>query len=294
MRDPYEVLGVSKGASDLEIKKAYKQLAKQLHPDKHQGSKVKEEKFKEVNDAYEKVKDAKVRKSYEDENLARQFGQGGYGGGGRAGNPFANSSGFNFSQAGAEIDPEILSQIFGGMGGDFFSGKRAGASKRTRRHEQEDAEAKIELGFWEAITGGSRRVSLPAGVDLEINIPAGIKSGQKIRLKGQASKINPHSQGDLLLQVEVKEIPGVTRQGDDIIVDLDVPVDIAIKGGEVLFSTPLGKFNLTIASYTNSGKRFRFSGKGAKGKGDLYARVNLILPENKKEALQDLFSAYAK
>lgn len=283
MKSPYEVLGVSKDASDEQIKKAYKELAKKLHPDRNPGNKEKEENFRQVKDAYDQIKTAQARQEFEQEQLRRQYQQRGRQQEGFQGsyNPFGQ--GFNFSGGsgyGEEIDPDILNEIFGsfGMGGGF---------KRPANET-----AKIKLGFWDAVTGGQQYITLPDGSRLQVNIPRGVKDGQKIRLKGQANKLNPQSKGDLLLEVQVLSEPKAKRKGNDIVIERDIPIDKAVTGGDILVSTPIGNFNLTLPEYTNSGRKFRLKGKGV-NQGDLYIKVNLTLPEDKKENIQKMFRTLA-
>lgn len=284
MKNPYETLGVSQNASDQEIKKAYKELAKKLHPDRNPGNKEAEDRFKEVKGAYERIKDAKAREEFEQEEAARHFGQGGFSQGfageGSGRGPFYQ--GFGFSSSG--IDEDILNEIFGGgMGGQGFS--RKGFSRSSPL----DQSASVELDFWQAVAGGQSLVTLPDGTRLQVNIPPGIKEGQKIRLKGQAKKLNPAASGDLYLEVKVKAQNKAWREDNDVVIEADLPVDLAITGGDWPVSCPLGSFHLKVAPYTNSGKKFRLKGKGPKGH-DLYVKANLTLPQERREEISRRFS----
>lgn len=294
MKNPYEVLGVSKNAEDQEIKRAYKEFAKKYHPDRNPGDAKAEERFKEAKNAYEQIKDAKARQEYEQEQTARNFGRQGFQGGDPG--PFS-SGGFRFSSA--DVDEDILNEIFGGLGGaggfsgfssGGFSGGYSGDKRRpgTPKHES----ASVDLDFWDAAAGGERIVNLPDGTRLQVNIPAGIKTGQKIRLKGQASKLNPRSGGDLLLEARVKEDKKAWREGDNVVVEHDLPVDEAVKGGESAVNTPLGNFTLKIPPYTDSGKKFRLKGKGPRG-ADLLVKINLVLPQERKEEISKFFTGGA-
>lgn len=286
MTNPYETLGVAKGSEDQEIKEAYKELAKKWHPDRNPDKPNAEEKFKEIKAAYERIKTAQAREEFEQEELARQFGSGNYSGGNYAGgNPFAGGGGFTYSQGGG-VDEDILNDLFGqfGMGG-FSRGQSRGQSRKREVNES----VNVKLDFWDAAAGGERFITLPSGAKLQINIPAGVKHGQKIRLKGQANKINPSSTGDLLLQVEVSPARKAWRDGQDIVVEHDLPVDVAIAGGTTNVATPLGSYQLSVPPYTDSGKKFRLKGKAPKG-GDLLVKVNLVLPKNKKEEMINRFS----
>jgi molecular chaperone DnaJ len=276
MKDPYKILGVSKDASDQEIKKAYRKLAKEYHPDANSGDKVKAEHFKKISDAYEKIQNAQSRRMYEEEQAfgkSQNYGSsqaGGYGG--QSGGSFG--SGQYYSSH--DIDPEFLEKIFAGMG----AGPR---SSRSRSQASSDAlSAKVSISFWDAVIGAKKLFELSSGSKVEVEIPKGIKSGQKIRLKNMATKIDPHYAGDLLLEVEIEKDSKAWREGDDIYVMMDVDVITAVSGREFLFQSALGNFKVSLSEFTESGKKIRFKGKGLNG-GDLYGVVNLVMPKNTEE-----------
>lgn len=287
MKSPYQILGVPKDAKDPEIKKAYKALAKQLHPDRNPGDSEKEERFKEVKNAYEKIKNEEARKKYEEEEFLKNY-QGGQ-------NPFKNGQGpFSSGASYHTMDEDILNEIFGsfgmGAGPNQFSG-----SRRRRQYREPPAQnelAKIQLSFWDAVKGGKKTITLPNSSHIELEIPQGIKNGQKLRLKGQAHKLNPTSRGDLLLEIEIIEDAKAWREGNNVYLIQDLPVDIAVEGGELGVQTPLGSFTLQIPPYTNSGKKFRLRERGIKG-GDLYIQTNLVLPHDRKEQIQRRFNTSA-
>ena len=284
--NPYEVLGVPKDADDKKIKKAYKELAKQLHPDRNPGDAKTEERFKEVKNAYEQIKNKAAREQYEQEELQRQYAGGAF----HSDQGFGNGAqGFHFTQG--DFDEDILNDLFSqfGMGGGFAGRSRAGG---PRRQAPRNETATVNLDFWDAIVGGSNTINLPDGTRLQVNIPPGIKEGQKIRLKGQASKLNPLSTGDLLLKVAIKEAHDAWREGDDVVVEHELPVDTAVAGGDEVVATPLGTFHLKIPAYTNTGKKFRLKGKGPKG-ADLYVKMILVLPQERKREIQERFGGTA-
>jgi len=275
----YDTLGVSENASKDEIKKAYRRLARKYHPDvnKEKGA---EEKFKEINAAYEILKDDEKRQQYD------QHGDTMFGG--------QNFHDFASSQGSADLD-EILRNIFGGgMGGRHsgfggFSGSFGGGGFSGgfgERHQQPnlDVEAKITIPFNVAILGGKHSISF-GGESFDIKIPAGIKNGEKMRLRGKGKSYNGQK-GDLFLHVEVANSPEYKRDGDDLIKNIDIPLKTALFGGKVKVSTPYKEVTLKVKENTKNGQKFRVKGYGVENrkthtKGDLYLKANIILPDVK-------------
>ncbi|PID47362.1 MAG: DnaJ family protein [Proteobacteria bacterium] len=266
----YETLGVSKGASSDEIKKAYRRLARKYHPDinKDKGA---EEKFKEINAAYEILSDEKKRKQYDMHGDSMFGGQ--------------NFHDFASSQGSANLD-EILRNIFGGGGFSrgFSSGgfNNFGGGFGGFEGPDLDATARITIPFNVAILGGKHGVSYN-GEKFDIKIPAGIKSGEKMRIRGKGKSYQRQT-GDLFLIVEVAKSPEYQRDGDDLEKVIDIPLKDALFGGKVEVQTLEKTITLKVGQNTKSGQKFRVKGYGVRNrksqeKGDLYLRANIILPK---------------
>ncbi len=272
----YDTLGVTESASADEIKKAYRRLARKYHPDINK-DKDAEAKFKEINAAYEILKDDEKRRQYD------QHGDTMFGG--------QNFHDFASSQGSADLD-EILRNIFGGgMGGSrsgfggFSGGFNSGGFGGNFGGQQApnlDVEAKITIPFNVAILGGKHSISY-GGDDFDIKIPAGIKNGEKMRLKGKGKSYNGQ-RGDLFLHVEVAESPEYERDGDDLSKSIDIPLKTALFGGKVSVSTPHKEVTLKVKENTKNGQKFRVKGYGVENrktheKGDLYLKANIVLPD---------------
>ena len=323
-RDYYEVLEVSKTATDAEIKKAYRKLAKKYHPDMNKDNPQAEELFKEVTESYNVLSDKEKRKLYDqfghaafDEGAAQggAYGNGGAGAGGFGGQGFGNGS---FHYSGDNLD-DIFDGIFGGgfkssgFGGkgfgsgfgdeeDLFRGSRG---QRTRAREGEDVLAKVDVTFEEAALGADKviRFRSPDGTDqsLQVHIPAGIDSGQKIRLKGKGMPgINGGEAGSLLLEVTVHDKPGFERKGMDLYTTVEIPFETAALGGEAIVPTLTGKVSCKIKEGTQSGTKIRLKGKGIVSmknpsqKGDEYAVIQIRVPKHLSPDAKQKLSEYAK
>jgi curved DNA-binding protein len=280
----YETLEVSPNASETEIKKAYRKLARKYHPDVNK-DKDAEEKFKEINAAYEILSDKEKKAQYD------QYGDAMFGG--------QNFHDFSQSAGGGQADlDEILRQMFSGGGGfggfgggaSGFGGGASGFSSGgfgggRQQHYQEpnlDIEASVTIPFSTAILGGSHSVSIN-GDRFDIKIPAGVKTGEKMRVKGKG-----HAQGgrvgDLFLKITVAPSPEYEREGDDLVKTIDVPLYAALFGEKIAVQTLEKEIKLKIPKNTKNGQRFRVKGMGAmnrktKVRGDLYLKANIILPD---------------
>ncbi|TLE02103.1 DnaJ C-terminal domain-containing protein [Helicobacter japonicus] len=272
----YDTLEISENASNEEIKKAYRKLARKYHPDinKDPGA---EEKFKEVNAAYEVLSDENKKAQYD------RFGDSMFGG--QNFHDFSRSQGSNVN-----LD-DLLSSLFGqggfgtGNGSRFhfggFGGGNAGFDFNDFNAPNLDIEDSIQIPFESAALGGSYHYNGRNG-GFNIKIPVGIKNGETIRLKGKGNSHNGRS-GDLLLKVQIASSQEYERNGDDLSKSFDIPLKTALFGGKVTLSTLYGDVTLTIPTNTKNNQRFRIKGKGIKNRktniiGDLYVKANIILP----------------
>ena len=312
MRDPYQTLGVSKGASEAEVKSAYRKLAKKLHPDANKHDPKAASRFAELNAAYEIVGDDEKRKAFDRgeidaEGKPRFQGFEGYGaqpgGGFRSGPGGAHFESFHFGPDGFQ-----RRGAGGGAGGgfeDILRGMFGGAARGGRTHfEQEDfgapatgqdLHAALTISLPEAARGTKARVQLPTGKSIEVKIPAGLASGQQIRLKGQGWPSAHGKAGDALITVNVAPHPVFTPDGTDLRLELPITLYEAVLGGKVRVPTLDGPVELAIPAGTNSGRTFRLKGKGLKAKGatgDLLATVRIVLPEKGDDDLAALMKTW--
>ncbi len=266
----YETLGVSENASADEIKKAYRKLARKYHPDINKEESA-VEKFKEINAAYEVLSDKEKKQQY-DQHGDQMFG-------GQNFHDFARGQG-----QGVDLD-EILRQMFGGGGG--FGGTQGGFGGGFGGPDL-DAKARISVPFMISVNGGKHNVSAN-GQNFDIKIPAGIKSGETMRVRGKGKQYQGQV-GDLLIQVEVTASDEYERKGDNLYKTFDVPLKEALFGGKIAIETPEKEVSLKVPQNTKNGQKFRLKGKGVADrktamKGDLYLVANVVLPD--ADALDD-------
>lgn len=277
--DPYNVLGVPRTATEAEIKKAYRAKAKALHPDLHPNDEKKSDEFKRVSAAFEILGDAEKKAKFDRGEIDGDGNPRGFPGGG--GGP---GDGYRWDTRGggaAQGDPfeDILSGMFGGGGRRRNPGPMKGRDVRYR----------VEISFEDAVTGARRRMTMADGSALDVNIPAGITSGQVLRLKSQGQP-SPTSgpPGDALLEVEVAASPIWTREGNHL--RMSVPIDLkkAVLGGNVDVKTPSGTVSLKVPPGSNTGAQLRLKGKGVQASppGDLYVRLEIMLADPKDEGLR--------
>ena len=315
-KDFYTVLGVGRSASEKEIKQAYRRLARKYHPDVNPGDKTAEAKFKEINEAYEVLSDPEKRKKYDrygDQwQHAEQFAKAGQGAqwDSSKGGPYTT---FDFGDLGD------LGDIFGGV----FQGFGGGAGTARRSARPKSMEYPVEVTLEEAyhgtkrvlqlqaeepcsVCGGSGRVGrarcsncrgsgrLLRPKRLEVKIPPGVRDGSKVRIAGQVSQGYGGAKGDLLLVVKVLPHQTFERKGDDLNVEVPVPLTTAMLGGEVGVPTLKGNVALKVPPETQNGKVFRLSGQGMphlndSSRGDIFARVKVMLPTKLTQQERQLF-----
>jgi DnaJ-class molecular chaperone len=300
-RDPYQELGVSRTASADDIRKAFRKLAKQNHPDTNPNNNEAEERFKRVSAAFDIVGDVAKRKKFDAGEIdadgretARGFsgGQGpwgpppgGYAGSGRRGSYQSESV------EGADLG-DILGEMFGGA-----RGGRGGAGGGFGGFSQRgsDVRAKLEIKLEEAIRGGKKRIAFSDGRTIDVTIPKGAQEGQTLRLKGQGSpgRAGP---GDAFIELSLAPHPIFRREGEVLVMDVPVTVYDAVLGGKVDAPTPDGMVTLTVPKGANTGARLRLKGRGfadAQGRrGDLFARLVVTLPDASDPELEAFAEAW--
>jgi DnaJ-class molecular chaperone len=297
-RDPYLELGVPRSASADEIRKAFRKLAKQHHPDANQGDSSAEEKFKRISSAFDILGDEDKRRKFDrgeiDADGREQhpgFGGGSpFGPGGASGGryrPGPGSPGFE----GVDIN-DILGDVFGQRGPGQRAGFGFGGGGRGS-----DLRAHLDIDLEDAIRGGKKRIAFSDGRTLDVNIPKGAQDGQILRLKGQGAQ-GRAGPGDALIEIGIRPHPLYRREGDVLHMDLPISVPDAVLGGKVDAPTPDGPVALTVPKGSNSGAQLRLKGRGfvnAKGtRGDLLARLIVTLPEGPDPQLEKFAEAWRK
>lgn len=281
--DPYKELGVAKGASADEIKKAFRKLAKELHPDKNPGDKVSEERFKRITAAFDLLGDAEKRAKYDrgeiDADGREQF-RAPPGGGGRSG----GFGGFGGSGGRGGFEDIDLEELFGAFGGGGRTAGRGGFGGG----KGQDVRATLDISLEDAIAGTTRRIQFSDGRMLDVAIPKGASEGQVIRLKGQGAPGRGGQAGDALIELRIQPHPVFKRDGADLTMDLAVSVPDAVLGGKIQVPTPEGAVMMTIPKGSNSGKVLRLKARGAYAggkRGDLLAKLVVTLPETPDDEL---------
>jgi len=286
-KDYYKILGISKDASQEEIKKSYRKLAMKYHPDKNPENIEAENKFKEVSEAYEVLKDPEKRKHYDElgENW-KNYQNTGAGGG-----PGAYQYTYHGHGGGQQVN---FDDIFGSGGGgfsdffeQFFGGayQQAGPYQQRRPRKGQDFISEFEISLAEAYSGTSRMVNLD-GKQIKINIKPGAKDGQKLRVRGKGGKgAQGGEDGHLFLTVKILPDRLFQRKNDDLYTTVDIDFYLAVEGGKVYLNTFNGAISINLPANTQSGKIFRIKGKGmpVEGKkdtfGNLFVKINIVLPE---------------
>jgi DnaJ-class molecular chaperone len=293
MRDPYEVLGVSKKASDAEIKAAYRKLAKSLHPDLNPGNKKIEERFKEVSAAYDLLSDAEKKRRYD----AGEIDAGGaerpqhtfyrtYADGRRGGKYRENPQGFGFE--------DLIHDLFRGGGGPGGMGADAGTRAAFKG---QDVSYTLPVDFLDAARGGGQRLTLMGGKTLDVTIPAGIADGETLRLKGQGAE-GPGGAGDALIEIKVGRHPFFRRDGSDVHIDLPIGLHEAVLGAKIEVPTIDGRVTLTVKPGSNTGDRLRLKERGIKDRktgkhGDQFVTLKIVLPDQPDDELKSFVERWA-
>jgi len=286
--DPYETLGLKKDAPQADIQKAYRRLAKKLHPDLNPGNKKAEEEFKNVSAAYDILGDAEKRARFDrgeiDASCAERPRQRYYRDFGDGTHAYTSDAGF----ADFEGAEDVLSEIFGRAGG---------GGRREFPMRGQDVHYRIEIDFLDAINGANKQVSLAEGEPLDITIPPGTRDGQILRLRGKGRPgIGGGPPGDARIEVAVRPHPVFTRDGEDIHVELPVPLADAVLGGKVSVPTPTGTVTMTIPKWANTGTVLRLKGKGVPrpdgSRGDEYVKLMVMLPDKPDPELEKFIAQW--
>lgn len=314
-KDYYEILGVSEDADTKEIKKAYRRLAREYHPDANRDNReAAEARFKEINEAYEVLGDPEKRAKYDQirhsySSWQRTGGQpggfdwsqwmGGQPGGVRV----------EYSGSGADAFSDFFRVIFGGMGGretatggfgleDLFGGGTARGSSGARQVRGQDLQTDVNISLEEAYSGTTRLIA-KNGRRLQVKIPRGARTGTKVRVAGEGAPGARGDAGDLYLNVTVQDDERFTREGDDLYLDVTIDLYTAVLGGQVEVPTMSGWVTLKINPGTQPGQLVRLSGKGMprlrnpEEHGDLYVRIHVEVPKNLSEKERQLFEELA-
>ena len=288
MKDPYEILGVARTASSDDIRKAYRLLAKKLHPDLNPGNKGSEERFKEVSLANDILSDPDKRKRFDSGEIdalgaerPQQKYYKDFAAEAAAGHPYENPSGFaDFADA-----DDVFAELF----------RRQ--ARQSRRARGADLHYRLTIEFLDAVVGASKRLTLPDGGTLDVTIPPGIQEGQVLRLRGKgAPSAGEGETGDALVEISIKPHRFFTRAGNDIYVELPVTLAEAYLGSRVRVPTPTGPVMLTVPRGSNTGTVLRLKGKGVQrrgGHGDEMVKLKVVLPSEKNPELEAFLANWA-
>jgi DnaJ-class molecular chaperone len=287
LTDPYKILGVAPTASADDVQKAYRKLAKKLHPDLNPGNPEAEEKFKEVAGAYDLVGDAEKRKRFDSGEIdatgterARPSYYRDYASS-EQDHPYTDNSGFADFMESEDALAELL---------------RRSARAQTNRRGR-DLEFRLPIEFIESIAGADKRLTLPDGNTLNLAIPPGVTEGQVLRLRGKgapaAGKGDP---GDVLIELEIKPDRSFTRQGDDIYLELPITLTEAVLGARIKVPTPTGTVTMSVPRGSNAGSTLRLRGKGAPkqagGHGDQLVKLKVVLPKEPNPELEAFVTSW--
>jgi len=287
MRDPYEILGVAKTASAEEIRKAYRKLAKKLHPDLNPGNKQAEEQFKEVSAANDLLSDPDRRRRFDAGEIdasgtekappnARYYRE------------YASEGGHPYEGHGAYGDFA--------QGDDMFAELLRRAAEQARRRPGADLHYELQVDFLDAVNGAARTITLPGGGTLQVTIPPGVEDGQILRLRGKGAPSPGEGEpGDALVQIVVRPHRYFTRDGDNILLDLPITVKEAALGAEVRTPTTTGSVMLRVPKRSNAGDVLRLRGKGVKrrdGAGDELVKLKVTMPKEAEPELETFLAGW--
>lgn len=294
--DPYTTLGVSRGASEKDIKSAYRKLAKELHPDTNKDNPAAAARFNDVTRAYDLLSDKTKRAQFDrgeidaEGNPAHPFGGGGFGGGGYGGGP-GGQRGFG-GGFGAE-DGIDLEDIFGGIFGGGGRGGTGGMGGGGRRAAPKGANVNYRLAvpLTDAAELKAQRITLSDGKTIDLKLPAGVEDGTQMRLAGKGEP-GPGGNGDATVTIQIQPHAFFRRDGDDLRIDLPITLDEALLGAKVKAPTPSGAVMLSVPAGASSGKALRLKGRGMTRKdgtrGDQLITLQIVMPEPDSEAGTDL------
>jgi DnaJ-class molecular chaperone len=281
LNDPYKILGVAPTASADDIQKAYRKLAKKLHPDLNPGNPEAEEKFKKVAGAYDLIGDAEKRKRFDSGEIdaagAERPGQNYYRdyASSEQNHPYTDNSGFADFMESEDAFAELL--------------RRSARAQANRRGH--DLQFRLPIEFVDSIAGANKRLTLPDSSTIDVAIPPGMTEGQVLRLRGKgAPGSGKGGPGDVLIEVEIKPDRSFTRQGDDIYLELPVTLTEAVLGARIKVPTPTGAVTMTVPKGSNTGSTLRLRGKGAPkqagGHGDQLVKLKVVLPKEPDPELE--------
>lgn len=317
-KDYYQTLGVTRSATQQEIKSSYRKLARKHHPDANKGDKASEEKFKEISEAYEVLKDPEKRKRYDmlgsNWKAGADFKPGSEGGFGGFDFDFGNFQKGAGGSGGGGGFSDFFEALFGQAGGPFGGAQGAASRFGTRQarphsatagraglrpHEQQ---ADIELTVEELARGAQRTLKVTPqgekGKTIEVKIPKGVRAGSKIRIAGQGA-MTPTGRGDLILRIKVRAHKDFTIDGDNLICEVTLKPGVAVSGGQALVPTLDGPVKIKIPALTQSGRTLRLKGRGLPilkqtTTGDLLVKVKITVPDNPSEKEKELYAKLAE
>jgi DnaJ-class molecular chaperone len=278
-------LGVGRTAGADDIRKAYRQLAKELHPDVRPGDKVAEEKFKRASAAFNLLTDAQLRARFDRGEIDADGNE-------RVGVRGGQRSGA-YAGAGAGAGPDGVFD-FGDIFADLFGSGGARGQAGAGRMRGRDLRFTLEIDFLDAVNGAKRRVQLAEGRTLDVSIPPGVESGQVLRLKSQGGPgVQGGPPGDAMVELQVKPHPQFRREGDNILIDLPISLAEAVEGARIQAPTASGHVALTVPAGANSGMVLRLKGKGVAGAGDQLVRLLVVLPDPPDDELKRFVKKWA-